>query len=529
MSDRPRIGIIVPCLDGADLVGAAVRSVAEREPVETVIVDAGCADQRTQVALSVLAKEGHRVVRHEGLPSPAAVRHTGLRSSTATYVFCLDAHDRAAPGMLAKMADRLDAEPFAGVCYGDYEEYRLQALARAVPERLDPYRIIHTNEYPVTSLFRREALEAVGGWTRLIDEVDARSDWHLWMTLAERQMKGVHLGRGRLTYLRRMHGRRLSHRGRAHDRRIYRALRERHHGLFEARSALRARSRLGRTRRALYPLVYGPRPSSRIETASKSVLDRIGVWTLTAPLYEEVWRQIRAAFAATERSPSALRHEDERPARVAVIIPCYGDGKFVLDAVRSVDEREPVEIVVVDDGSPDALTREALDALERSGHRVIRRSRNEGVSAARNAGLAATEAPYVFPLDADDLAVPNALAGMADRLDREPEVTVCFGDYAEFRIKTALRQVPDRINRLRATRANEYPGSALFRREALEALEGWRADGVGTADGDVWKGVAGRGTRAVYLGGGEPTYQRRVGPRGSGFHQPNARPWAGRR
>ena len=50
-------------------------------------------------------------------------------------------------------------------------------------------------------------------------------------------------------------------------------------------------------------------------------------------------------------------------ARVAVIIPCFNDGAYVEDAVRSVDEREPVEIAVVDDGSTDSATAAALAPL----------------------------------------------------------------------------------------------------------------------------------------------------------------------
>ena len=60
------------------------------------------------------------------------------------------------PGRIARAADLLDADPDAVACVGDYEEFGNARDRRArCPTRLDPYRIAFTNEYPITSLFRR--------------------------------------------------------------------------------------------------------------------------------------------------------------------------------------------------------------------------------------------------------------------------------------------------------------------------------------------------------------------------------------
>ena len=66
-----------------------------------------------------------------------------------------------------------------------------------------------------------------------------------------------------------------------------------------------------------------------------------------------------------------------------------------------------------------------LDELSSQGVRVARHKENRGVGPARQTGLRETSAPYVFPLDADDLAVPGALAAMAERLDADPAAAVC--------------------------------------------------------------------------------------------------------
>jgi glycosyltransferase involved in cell wall biosynthesis len=119
--------------------------------------------------------------------------------------------------------------------------------------------------------------------------------------------------------------------------------------------------------------------------------------------------------------------------RVAVIIPCYNDGAVAEEAFDSISEDEPVEVVIVDDGSTDADTESRLAGLERRGARVVR-SQNGGPGAARTAGFRATSAPLVYPLDADDMLVPGGLAAMADTLEREPAAGFAWGNYELFRL-----------------------------------------------------------------------------------------------
>src|SRR5215204_7322253 len=112
----------------------------------------------------------------------------------------------------------------------------------------------------------------------------------------------------------------------------------------------------------------------------------------------------------------STRGATDRPAttaRIAVVVPSRDDGQLAIEAVRSIDEREPVEIVVIDDCSTDPAALAALAALadlEAAGVTVIRHTSNRGPAAARMTGLRATRAPYVFSLDSDDLAVPGALS-----------------------------------------------------------------------------------------------------------------------
>src|SRR5258708_14319122 len=118
--------------------------------------------------------------------------------------------------------------------------------------------------------------------------------------------------------------------------------------------------------------------------------------------------------------------------RVAIVIPCYNDQQFLPQALAAIGAEEATEVVVVDDGSDDPATLRLLDALAKTQVRVLHQ-RNAGPAAARMAGVAASQAPYVLPLDADDLLGPGSVAALADALDTHPEAGVAWGDHELFR------------------------------------------------------------------------------------------------
>ncbi len=275
-SGEARIAVIIPCYREGDLVLDAVNSVREHEPIELVVVDDGSDDEPTQASLERLESDGVRVVRHDRNRGLSAARSTGLEVTRAPYVFPLDSDDLAVPYVLGQMANRVDEHPEAAVCYGDYVEFGGLERIRTVPTRIDPFRLAYTNEYPVSALFRRDMLEAVGAW----HPIDAYEDWHLWMTVAERGIPGIHFGFGLITYRRRIHRQRMLARAKGEHRRLYSRLRDDHSRLFAELANHRARSHLHPVRKLLYPLIYGARPRFRWEHRVKAIGEQLRIWTL---------------------------------------------------------------------------------------------------------------------------------------------------------------------------------------------------------------------------------------------------------
>src|SRR5579872_32972 len=119
-------------------------------------------------------------------------------------------------------------------------------------------------------------------------------------------------------------------------------------------------------------------------------------------------------------------HEEVERRRLAVVIPCFNDGAYLRDALRSIREDEPVELVVVNDGSTDPVTIATLAEIAAEGVTVLHQE-NSGLAAARMRGVSATSAPYVFPLDSDDMIEAGCLARLADALDADDSVAFVYG------------------------------------------------------------------------------------------------------
>lgn len=273
-----RIAVVIPCFNDGTVLTEAVASLdGAREPLEVLVVDDGSTDPATLAVLDELEAGGTRVL-HQANTGLSGARNAGVAATDAPYVFPLDADDLAVPEALTAMADLLDADPQAAVAFGDYTEFgTIEEIVRATPEWLDPYRLAYTNEYPVSALFRRTALQEVGGWAPIRYGYE---DWDLWISLAERGCRSAHTGPGVVTYRRRLHGERMLTAAKRRHRELWRTIRGRHPQLWREIREHRRRSDLSPLRKALYPYVYGGRPRFAWERRAKRLLDRAGVWTL---------------------------------------------------------------------------------------------------------------------------------------------------------------------------------------------------------------------------------------------------------
>jgi glycosyltransferase involved in cell wall biosynthesis len=182
------VSIIITTHNRPRLLSRAVESarLAGRDP-EIIVVDDASTDETGEVCRSL---HGIRYVRVERNRGVACARNVGLRASSGQYISFLDDDDERLPGSLDVQLERLEAEPRAGMIYG-------QALiidgSGAAARRLYPARclrgdifweLLGQNFIPCGSaVFRRSCLTGVG----LLDErAPGIDDWDFWIRVAER-------------------------------------------------------------------------------------------------------------------------------------------------------------------------------------------------------------------------------------------------------------------------------------------------------------------------------------------------------
>lgn len=133
-----------------------------------------------------------------------------------------------------------------------------------------------------------------------------------------------------------------------------------------------------------------------------------------------------------ERYGKAAQQWSYRPL-VSVVIPVYNPDLALLEeAVTSVREQvyDRWELLLVNDDSPNAEVRPALDALaeEDARIRVIHRDRNGGISRATQTGVDEAAGEWVAFFDQDDLLRPQSLYFVVLELQRNPEAGLVYTD-----------------------------------------------------------------------------------------------------
>ncbi|HET6724730.1 MAG TPA: glycosyltransferase [Gammaproteobacteria bacterium] len=133
---------------------------------------------------------------------------------------------------------------------------------------------------------------------------------------------------------------------------------------------------------------------------------------------------------------------DRSQAKVSVIIPTYNRAALVVQTVDSIlgQTRPPDEVIVVDDGSPD----ETANVLSAYGGRIrYLYQRNAGRPTALNRGVAAAAGEYIWIMDDDDLALPDALERHLAFLSDHPEVDFSYSGYYRFTGDHAPTSLPE--------------------------------------------------------------------------------------
>jgi glycosyltransferase involved in cell wall biosynthesis len=169
-----------------------------------------------------------------------------------------------------------------------------------------------------------------------------------------------------------------------------------------------------------------------------------------------------------------------RPPLVSVVIATNRAGPYLSEALASVSVQTypSVEVIVVDDGSPEPDL-VAAAAAEVPGS-VLIRQKASGVSVARNIGTAHARGELLAFLDDDDRWHPDRLAAQTATLLGEPDAVVSYcgmrtiDDRGAVLVEADQVAITDRTDVARRTTGIILP-NLLMRRDAFHAVGGFHS------------------------------------------------------
>ncbi len=171
----PKVNVIIPTYNRADLLAEAIRSVLEQtfRDFEVIIVDDGSVDNTAEVVRSF--HDPRVIYRYQKNSGVAIARNTGILASDSEYVAFLDSDDALLDTALEKGVKVLDEHPEVGFSYAPYllldEDGHI--FYRQKSQHKQPYirdgidqlkELLERGNYiiPSTMLVRRRCLNSVG-------------------------------------------------------------------------------------------------------------------------------------------------------------------------------------------------------------------------------------------------------------------------------------------------------------------------------------------------------------------------------
>lgn len=152
--------------------------------------------------------------------------------------------------------------------------------------------------------------------------------------------------------------------------------------------------------------------------------------------------------------------------KVSVIIPIYKVENYLEECLNSVVNQtlDDIEIICVDDGSPDRSGDIAVEYAKKHHNIKVIRKENGGLSSARNAGLDVARGKYIYFIDSDDYIMKDALESLYNRAEKEELDIIYFNTRPFFEnddVKSKNRNYIDYYKR-KGDYSGVHTGQSMF-------------------------------------------------------------------
>lgn len=173
MSRMPLVSVIIASYNHAAFVEASIASVLAQtyRPIELLVVDDGSQDDSVERIARLQAVHGFDFVAQANKGLSRTLNETIARAR-GELIVPFGSDDLMLPSRLGRQVEYLRDKPEVGICAGNIREIdaagRVIADARPLPARRLRFDDVFQHRLPgapaPTLMFRREALEAVGGF-----------------------------------------------------------------------------------------------------------------------------------------------------------------------------------------------------------------------------------------------------------------------------------------------------------------------------------------------------------------------------
>jgi hypothetical protein len=194
---RPRVSVIVPLYNDADVVGEALDSVEQStfQNWEIIVIDDASGDRSGALVLDWI--EAHperrcRLVRHEINAGLSRARNTGISLANGDLLLMLDSDNRMRRLGLARLVEALDRDRGAAFAYGFLDKFSDEEAVGLVSRfAWEPERFRQGNFIDALALVRRATLRRFGGYSEDSRLALGLEDYDLWARFAETGERGA--------------------------------------------------------------------------------------------------------------------------------------------------------------------------------------------------------------------------------------------------------------------------------------------------------------------------------------------------
>jgi glycosyltransferase involved in cell wall biosynthesis len=151
---------------------------------------------------------------------------------------------------------------------------------------------------------------------------------------------------------------------------------------------------------------------------------------------------------------------------ISVIIPVYNCEKYLAQAIESVlaQTYQPLEIIVVDDGSND----NSAEVAKSYGSKVqYYFQANSGTAAARNYAIGLAKGDFFAFLDADDIWVENKLTLQMAAFINNPNLDIVYGQVEQFISPDLPDNLQEKLYITDKLMPGHIPSALLIKRESF--------------------------------------------------------------